>query len=58
MVQTTAQAMANERIDNLESQLKDVMLQLKNLNETLSKSKVEERAEAYIGNENIEGESS
>jgi len=58
MVQTRAQAMANGRIDNLESQLKDVMLQQKNLNETLSKGKVEERAEAYIGNENIKGESS
>eukprot|EP00253_Pinus_taeda_P012815 PITA_12815 len=53
MVQTRAQAMANERIDSLESQLKDVILQLKNLNETLSKGKVEERVEAYIGNENI-----
>ena len=58
MVQTRAQAMANERIDNLESQLKDLLLQLKNLNETLSKCKMEERVEAYIGNENNEGESS
>ena len=58
MVETRAQAMANERIDNLESQLKDVKLQLKNLNETFSKVKVEECTEAYIGNENIKGESS
>eukprot|EP00253_Pinus_taeda_P012319 PITA_12319 len=50
--------MANERIGDLESTLKDVLLQLKNLNETLSKGKMEECAEAYIGNENIEGESS
>jgi len=58
MVRTRAQAMANERIDNFESQLKYVLLQLKKLNETLSKDKMEEHAEAYIGNENIEGESS
>lgn len=50
--------MANERIDNLESTLKDILLQLKNLHETLSKGNMEECMKAYIGNENIEGESS
>ena len=50
--------MANERIDNLESTSKDVLLQLNNLHETLSKGQMEEHVESYISNENIEGKSS
>ena len=57
MVQTRDQAMVNERMDNLESTLKEVVSQLQNLNAQLSKGKVEAREEAYIGNENSEGES-
>ena len=50
--------MVNERIDKLESTWNSVALQLQKLNATLSKGKVQARAEAYIGNENMEGESS
>ena len=54
MVQTRAQEMANERMESLETSLKDVVSQLKELNATLSKGK----AEAYISTEHCEGESS
>eukprot|EP00253_Pinus_taeda_P033711 PITA_33711 len=47
--------MANERMDNLKSSLKDIQSQLKELTATLSKGKVEAHEEAYIGNENSEG---
>jgi len=57
MVQTTAKEKANERMDSLESTLKEVVSQLKDLNATLSKGKVKAREEAYIGTENSEGES-
>ena len=58
MVQTRAQAMANEKIDTLETKLDVVLLSLKTLVDTLTNGKLEEHAEAYAFNENIEGESS
>ena len=58
MVETRAQAMANEKIDKLEQSLKDLQDQLTTLTNALSKGKAEAREEAYIGNEHSEGESS
>ena len=57
MVETRAQAMANEKIEKLEQTLKDIQDQLAIITTTLSKGKAEARKEAYIGNEDSEGES-
>lgn len=58
MVQTSAQAMANEKIDSLETKLDEVLSSLKTLADTLAKGKSKECVEAYVFNENMEGESS
>lgn len=58
MVETRAQAMANEKIDKLEQSLKDIQDQLDKLTNALSKGKAEAHEELYIGNEHSEGESS
>jgi len=58
MVQTRNQAMANERMDNLEASLKCIQDQLTKITTSLSMGKVEAREEAYIGNEHSVGESS
>lgn len=50
--------MANEKIDSLETKLNDVLSSLKTLTDALTNGKMEERAEAHILNEKIEGESS
>jgi len=58
MVETRAQAMANERIDKLELTLQSIQSQLDILSILISKGKEEAHEEAYNGNGNREGESS
>ena len=58
MVQTRNQAMANERMDNLEASLKDIQVQLQEITTAISNGKAEAREDAYIGTEHNEGESS
>ena len=55
MVETRAQSMANERMENLEASLKNIQDQLMKITTTLSTGKAEAREEAYIGNEHSEG---
>ena len=50
--------MANENIDTLETKLDATLPSLKTLANTIIKGKSQEHAEAYVFNENIEGESS
>jgi len=56
MVETRAQAMANERIDNLEITLQTIQTQLENLSKLISKGKEEAHEEAYNGKGHSEGE--
>ena len=58
MVQTRAQAMANEKIDTLDKKLEALTKQIQTLTETITKGKSGEQSEAYAFNENLEGESS
>jgi len=58
MVETRAQAMANEKINKLEQSLQALQAQLDRLTNTLFKGKEEAREEVYIGNGHSEGESS
>ena len=58
MVQTRAQAMANEKIDTLEQKLEALMKQIQTLANTITNGKSGEQSEAYAFNENLEGESS
>ena len=62
MVETRAQAMANERMDKLEQTLQSIQTHLDRLTILISsvipKGKEEAHEEAYIGNGHSEGESS
>ena len=58
MVETRAQAMANERMDKLEQSLQSLQIQLDRLTSIIPKGKEEAHEEAYIGNGHREGESS
>ena len=58
MVQTRAQAMANEKIDTLEQKLDELTKQIQSLSDTITKGKLGLQLEAYAFNENSEGESS
>ena len=58
MVETRAQAMANDRMDKLEQTLQSVQLHLDRLTSIIPKGKEEAHKEAYIGNGHSEGESS
>ena len=62
MVETRAQAMANERMDKLEQSLQSLQTQLDRLTSIIPsiipKGKEEAHEEAYIGNGHSEGESS
>jgi len=57
MVQTRAQAMANENIDTLEQNL-EALLKIQTLTDTITKGMSGEQLEAYAFNENLEGKSS
>jgi len=58
MVETRAQAMANERMDNLETTLQSIQTQIENLSKLILKGKEEAHDEAYNGKGHSEGESS
>ena len=62
MVETRAQAMANERMDKLEESLQSLHIQRDQLNSLIPSiiptSKEEAHEEAYIGNGHSEGASS
>ena len=58
MVQTRAQAMANEKIDTLEQKLEALTKQIQTLHDIITKGKSKEESEAYDFNENLEGKSS
>ena len=58
MVETRAQAMANEKIDKLEQTLQTIQSQLDRLFLQIPKGKEEAHEEAYNGNGHNEGESS
>ena len=58
MVKARAQAMANERIDNLELTMQSIQTQLDNLSKLISKGKEEAHVEAHNGKGHSEGESS
>jgi len=58
MVETRAQAMANERIEKLELTLQSIQSQLDRLSSLISKGKEEAHEEAYNGNGHSEDESS
>ena len=58
MVQTRAQAMANEKIVTVEQKLEALTKQIQTLTDTITKGKLGEQSEAYAFHENLKGESS
>jgi len=56
MVETRAQAMANEKIETIEKKLSELMMQIQTLQDTVTKGKSALQSKAYAFNEDHEGE--